>query len=420
MMKTIRLSAPQIDAVIEDLKHRNNIVLTPASYLKLKDIYDIFTCVRPGSEDENRHIWIEVERGPAEAFGDYEEIRESGEVKSPEEFEELWKDYFPDKTYWYKFETLKFRDEKSFFLNDILFGIINDKEPPSDNNLSVSEDFEIFIDWLRGRIISEVHKLKQNQTAYNEYIRNNLIYTKRFGKIRRKEFWDIPGDNAYRPDINLGEGIIEKLKAYIVSMKNEKRHFLNEMTANKYFRICEICYDANNYFKNQGALLTPREKYLKMADGRDAGLRSIDGDSAEAFYKWYHGTEIIGAHPWEICRGGNSTHISLYISEQMNKWDFYLAGSSIIRVEETVRMAVALYENGIPFQLRDMEEVFNMVTGNDFIGIVPDTICPVYCHSFFPKEDNIIDFMNLGSDKDMKPKIIEKAVWYPLEEISVI
>jgi len=67
-----------------------------------------------------------------------------------------------------------------------------------------------------------------------------------------------------------------------------------------------------------------------------------------------------------------------------------------------------------------MEEVFNMVTGNDFIGIVPDTICPVYCHSFFPKEDNIIDFMNLGSDKDMKPKIIEKAVWYPLEEISVI
>ena len=157
-----------------------------------------------------------------------------------------------------------------------------------------------------------------------------------------------------------------------------------------------------------------------MADGRDAGLRSIDGDSAEAFYKWYHGTEIIGAHPWEICRGGNSTHISLYISEQMNKWDFYLAGSSIIRVEETVRMAVSLYENGIPFQLRDMEEIFNMVTGNDFIGIVPDTIYPVYCHSFFPKEDNIIDFMNLGSDKEIKSKIIEKAVWYPLEEISVI
>jgi hypothetical protein len=53
-------------------------------------------------------------------------------------------------------------------------------------------------------------------------------------------------------------------------------------------------------------------------------------------------------------------------------------------------------------------------------GIVPDTVYPVYCHSFFPKEDNIIDFMNLGSDKEIKSKIIEKAVWYPIEEISVI
>jgi len=419
-MEKFKLSAPQIDAVIEDLKHRNNIILTTASYLKLKDIYNIFSCVRPGPEDENRHIWIEVERGPAEAFGDYEEIRESGEVKSPEEFEELWRDYYPGETYWYKFETSKFRDEKFFYLNNILFGVINEKEKPSDNNFSVSEDFEIFIDWLRGKIISEVQKLKQNQAAYNEYIRNNLSYTKRFGKIRRKEFWDIVGDNTIRPDRNLGKETIEKLKAYVVLMEKGRTHLLHEMTANKYFTICEICYNANNYFKNPVEVLTPRKKYLEMADGRDAGLSNIDGDSPEAFYEWYHGAGRMGAHPWEICRGGNSTHISLYISEVLKKWDVSLAGSSIIRVEETVRMAVALYENGIPFQLIDMEEILNMVTGNDFIGIVPDTVYPVYCHSYFPKEDNIIDFMNLGSDKEIKSKIIEKTFWYPLEEISVI
>ncbi len=61
------------------------------------------------------------------------------------------------------------------------------------------------------------------------------------------------------------------------------------MTANMFFRICEICYDANNYFNNQKKVLTPLEKYLEMADGRDAGLRNIDGDSPEAFYEWYHG-----------------------------------------------------------------------------------------------------------------------------------
>lgn len=155
-----------------------------------------------------------------------------------------------------------------------------------------------------------------------------------------------------------------------------------------------------------------------MADGRDAGLRNINGDSLKAFYEWYHGAERIGAHPWEICRGGNSTHISLFISEVQNKWETRLEGSSIVRIEETVRMAVALFENKIPFHLSDAEEIVRMVTGNDFIGIVPDTIFPRYCHSLFPREDTIIDFMNLGFDKEIILNIIKRTYWYPLEEIT--
>ena len=65
-----------------------------------------------------------------------------------------------------------------------------------------------------------------------------------------------------------------------------------------------------------------------------------------------------------------------------------------------------------------MEEIVRMVTGTDFIGIVPDTIFPRYCHNLFPKEDKIIDFMNLGFDKEITPKIIEKTCWHPLEEIT--
>ena len=202
-------------------------------------------------------------------------------------------------------------------------------------------------------------------------------------------------------------------------MKERVTPLLLEMTANIFFRICEICYDANGYFNNPEETLNPLEKYLNMADGRDAGLRNIPGDSPEAFYDWYHSSERVGAHPWEICRGGNSTHISLFVSEVDNKWNIRLEGSSIGRVEETVRMAVALCENSIPFQLSDAEEIVRMITGNDFIGIVPDTIFPRYCHSLFPVRDNIIDFMNLGSDKEIVPKIIEKTLWYPLEEITL-
>ena len=80
-------------------------------------------------------------------------------------------------------------------------------------------------------------------------------------------------------------------------------------------------------------------------------------------------------------------------------------------------MAVALHENNIPFSLYEAEEIVRMVTGADFIGIVPENIIPRYCHSYFPKEDRIIDFMNLGYDREIIPQIVEKSYWYPLEEI---
>ena len=60
-----------------------------------------------------------------------------------------------------------------------------------------------------------------------------------------------------------------------------------------------------------------------------------------------------------------------------------------------------------------------MVTGTDYIGIVPENVIPRYCHSYFPKEDRIIDFMNLGWEKEFVPKIIEKAFWYLLDEIKI-
>jgi hypothetical protein len=96
-----------------------------------------------------------------------------------------------------------------------------------------------------------------------------------------------------------------------------------------------------------------------------------------------------------------------------------LAGSSVVRVEETVRMAIAFWESQIPFELWDADEIVRMVTGEDFIGIVPDTVFPRYCHSLFPEENRIMDFMNLGSDKEIVSAVVEKAQWFPLERIEI-
>lgn len=416
IMNKAILFAPHIDGIIEGFNPKSHPVSYDA-YLKLVEIYDVFSKVKAGSDDEVRHTWIHVERGPIEAFGDYDEFLESGEVESPEEFEKLWKDYYPEETKWYKFQTAKYIDEKFFYLDSKLFARIKEEYTPSDDESLMADSFNRFIDLFLKRIKDDMDKLEKDPVAYNNYIRENLPCTKRYGKIKRQEYWDLLGKDAYRPEKNLDLKTISKLEQFFEGNENGRIPLLKEMTANTFFRICEICYDANDYFKNWEEAVTPRGKYLEMADGRDAGLAQIDGASPEAFYKWYHSGKMLGAHPWESCRGGNSTHISLYIAEKDDKWFLCLEGSSFVRVAETVRMAVALFDNKIPLELRDAEEIVRMVTGRDYIGIVPEHLLPSYCHSSFPKEDKIFDFMNLGFDRDQIPAIAAKTTWYPLEEI---
>ena len=418
MKRENELFAPQIDSVISNLSPEMDLMCS-SIYLMLKEIYELFSCVKPIGDDDVRHIWIEAERGPLEAFGDYEEYKECGEVESPDDFEQLWKAYYPAKAKWYQFQTARYKDNLYFYFDGkLIYSIdINSEIPDSKPGLNL-EYIQRFIEWLLERINDETEKLKNDIFSYNLYILQNLPFTKRFGRIRRQDFWDILGEESFRPDIALGQDSIEKLKQALIWIKDKESTLLHEMTANGFYKICEICYDANGYFKDQNKTLSSREKYLSMADGRDAGLRDIAADSPMAFSEWFHSDCVQGAHPWEICRGGNSTHISLFVSPKDGKWSIRLAGSGISRVEETVRMAVALYENNIPFELSDAEEIVNMISGTDFIGIVPDTIVPRYCHSMFPKDDRIIDFMNLDSDESTQHAIIGKTYWYPLEKIE--
>lgn len=101
-----------------------------------------------------------------------------------------------------------------------------------------------------------------------------------------------------------------------------------------------------------------------------------------------------------------------------DKWTLRLAGSSVGRVEETVRIALALIDHHIPFILSEAEEILRMVTGTDYIGIVPEYVFPRYCYGLFPKDDKIIDFMNL--DREKEDRIIPLVYWYPLEQIEPV
>jgi hypothetical protein len=90
------------------------------------------------------------------------------------------------------------------------------------------------------------------------------------------------------------------------------------MTAHDFFEYCRIAYiSAQRKDDLLDDSLSGREMYKRYADGRDEGLLEIDENSPQEFADWLdgkHPAKSIGGHPWEIKRGGNTTHIDLFVS----------------------------------------------------------------------------------------------------------
>ena len=89
-----------------------------------------------------------------------------------------------------------------------------------------------------------------------------------------------------------------------------------------------------------------------------------------------------------------------------------LAGSATSRTVETVKFYLALRRAGIPVALYDANIMAQRMTETEKIGIVPQGILPVYCHSLFPGE-NIKTFLNLPSEQ--RELMAQYCVWYDVE-----
>ena len=404
-----KLYAPYLDGLLRQAQ-TEPIVVDAEARKVLMQIISSMEAVKICGGDERRMLWFNVERGSIEEFGDYREYIESGDVDSYEQFEEMWLYDYPEAVNWYAFVLCHFREDYYFYIGGTLTFHITDydasKAYPADN----SE----LIEWLRQQVEHYVAWLRDDEKVYNDFVTTNISYLKRTGRIVREEYWCIDPDDRQWTLRGLTPEDINTLALAIEASERGDVPSYDEMTTGKFFDCCKLGYVANDYFKGED--FSAAEMYKRYADGRHDGLLDLELDSPEAFAKWY-ATGMRGGHPWEICRGGNSTHISLYVHKKDDGWRLHLAGSSRGRVAETVRFALALHRNRVPFDLRDAREILTMVRGKDYIGIVPENVKPRYCHSLFPKEDKIIDFMNLEGEN--KNALIAVTYWYPLEPIEL-
>ena len=403
-----KIAAPLLDDLIENASSAPAAPdnATKSQVLLLIDkIKSLEIC----GDDERMDLWLWTEHGSIEDFGNYEEYLEYGEVESREEFHSLWQAYYPAEIKWYKLTYTTYRGEHYIHFGGKHVFLISD-----DSQGYYAVDNTELATWLIAGVDKALEMLRYG--TYNQFVAENLSFHKRLGKIKRKAYWGIYPElrQDYFSDISPNE--IQEFVDYTSKQPKDKPVArLPQMTAGYFFDCCKMGYIANNY-KNS-TVLSARELYIKNADRRDDGLLEIEEDSLEAFSEWYHNRKNRSGHPWEVCRGGNSTHISLYVKHDDKGWYLSLAGSSYGRSVETVKFYLALIKQGVPIYLYESAGILSRLTEADYIGIVPKGVVPRYCSGLFPDE-KILDFMNLPDENT--DKVIAATEWYPIPEVKLI
>lgn len=413
-----KMTAPQIDNYIDWLGHIHyrevscRFSYDKKAYRLIDQIFEVVRKIAPTRNNDVRELWLTAERGPIEDFGDIDELLADGTVESREEFEAWWHERYPEETCWYQFSAVEDADigYRAIFIGQ-KFVIEVDERKEKDYPNDISEFAKRILDALN------VAYQRLQDGSYNDFVDANLPPQHRTGTLVRKYLWDAFPDARTSFFKNISPADVAEFVKCASEQDSDRRRLTNhlkEMTANDFFSFCALGYKENNY---EGCELTPREQYYKHADGRDDGLGEIDGDSPEAFHEWYNDRNHHGGHPWEVCRGGNSTHVSLYVHEDEDGYTLTVAGDAWTRTIESVKFYLALRRAGLPVYMMEATALADRLTEKEKIGIVPEGVMPAYCHSYFPNE-HIIDFMNLPDEN--REKLLPHCVWQKEPVVSLL
>ena len=439
-MEKYRLVAPDIDHLVRCFDHGIHNPKAPTkSILPIMD--ELFTAFAPiaplKKNDEVKAIWITVPRGTIEDFGDYDEMLENGEIESREEYQQLWRETYPEEEKWYEVMVAENYDpDGSLRYRGVAVGhqsvisAMMDEEPTEQ-------------DWRLGDIPDQLLKLiispvkdsikKLCRGTYNDWVESSLPYQFRTGVIKRLALWK---HDSSQKDWDM-DGLDEQAAAAFQTLMDsginneDKIGRIKDFTANDFFRACEIGYKAVG--KDVSGYTLP-DLYMHYADGRDEGLTGkghglnagdgIDFESSSAWDEWYFNREQHGGHPWEVIPGGNSTHMELYVrhdkdnlgwrhrlgkisdseyESRMKTAGYYFEISGKHRPFESVSFYIALSNAGLPVVLDDADEILARINASDYVGIVPHHVTPRYCEGMFPeKYGKVIDFMHIYGPEMVK------------------
>jgi hypothetical protein len=446
-----RFNAPFFDGIISAYDNRFLNPAQPSDALvnAMDPLFRLLAPLKPClKNDEAKVLWITVPRGSIEDWESFDDAKEYDEVKTYAEYEDLWKEYYPDEVKWYRLVLCENKEDRP---SNRYRAVAIDNTAIVNADLSKGTHAETWfteepvVDLLP--LLVEAARKSMDllkEGTYNDFVSKNLPCQHRIGVLKRSDAWRVVPDARDTYWKNMDEETYRAFKSCLPTNAEDRIGRLHSFTANDFFRACYLGYKACGYNLTG---MSPEQAYLRYADGRDEGLTGtgfglnegpgIDFDSPSAWDNWYNSSRG-GGHPWEVIRGGNSTHVDLYVvndsrelgyllqlgkisekeyEERAAKAGYYFELAGIYREWESIRFFVALRSAGLPVVLNDADEIATKFDGTGYIGIVPHRMIPAYCESLYPeKYGRVVDFMNLfDEDKDLLPYV----EWLPEEKAEL-
>jgi len=240
----------------------------------------------------------------------------------------------------------------------------------------------------------------------------------RYGTLPKGVVWHYYPD-WYRVDKELGKAKTTRFARFVRAGKfrSDYSGHHTEMNLSLLMTYCKAAYTANlrRFKRTIDKEMSGLEMYKRLADGRHEGLVELPLKSSEAFDQWYHSGRG-GGHPWEVYRGGNTTHINLGVTQKAKGWSVFLQGSSTSRMAETVNIALALVKADLPVEIDDAEDLRSRLLGMDNIGIIPKFIMNHRASQNFQKEDRVFDCAHLH-DFFRRNRVLPFISWKPIDPL---
>lgn len=371
-------------------------------------IKDLLCAFEPMGYDELRYLYIESVRGEIDDWCTYDEFRRQngGRMKA---WKKEWSYRYPNSKQWHEVG-IRYHNQLVFlfitrrYRDNVIIGNTKDCYTPREQVTSYRYDVSAFLTKLEKYLTSVIEAITADPEGYIRYLEDNYPYRMRSGKIASKDWCRITKEKLLVMD---GEtySIIQKVSR----MKPEAACM--KLTLNEYMRVWKIAYTAlprHQHLKDSSLA----EVFRHSSKGDLRLIRGYDWDSEADFQEWEN--ENSPYHCYDVCYA----RVHLFAQSVNGSRYLELAAHYEGWIEELICIAVALYKAGVPFVLRDADELLTLHDKNGTIAITPEY---QYGRSIIKNPDRHLPSIGKnGISRRLMGELITTIQWERFQEVKPI